>query len=100
MSDELAVVARLSAQPGRRDELVEACRGAVAGAAAEEGTLEYRLHLDASDPDVVWFYERYRDRDAFDTHSHSDGMRAFGKSVKDLLAAKPELTFTTPIAEA
>lgn len=100
MSQEVAVVARLTARSGRRDDLVSACREAVAGASGEEVTVEYRLHTDAKDPDVVWFYERYTDRAAFDSHMSSDAMTTFGTSVAELLGGKPELTFLTPVAEA
>ncbi|NMO91575.1 putative quinol monooxygenase [Actinomycetospora sp. TBRC 11914] len=100
MTQEVALVARFRAAPGRRDELVEACRGAVASAAGEEGTLEYRLHTDASDPDTVVFYERYRDQGAFDAHKDSEALATFMGSIGSLLGGKPVLTFLSPVTEA
>jgi quinol monooxygenase YgiN len=100
MSDEIVLVARFRAAAGRAEELVELCREAVAGAAAEPGTLEYRLHRDGADPDVVVFYERYADQEAFAAHRDSERMTTFGRTVAPLLDGAPDLMFLSPVASA
>ena len=94
---KVALVARMTAAPGKRDELVEAFGALYDAVAGEEGTEVYALHLDAGNEDVVWFYELYRDMDALTTHGTSDAMKAMGPRFGSLLAGQPELTFLTPV---
>lgn len=94
---KVALVAKMTAAPGKRDELVEAF-GALQDAVADEaGTEIYALHLDAGDGDVVWFYELYSDMDALTAHGTSEAMQAVGPQLSSLLAGSPELTFLTPV---
>jgi quinol monooxygenase YgiN len=94
---KVAVVARMTAAPGRRDELVEAFGRLYEAVAGEEGTEIYALHLDAADTDVIWFYELYRDMDALTAHGTSEAMGAIGPQLSPLMAGRPELTFLTPV---
>ena len=94
---KVALVARMTAAPGKRDELVEAFGALYEAVAGEEGTEVYALHLDAGDEDVVWFYELYRDMGALTAHGTSDAMKAMGPQFGSLLAGQPELTFLTPV---
>ncbi len=61
---KVAVLARIPAQPGKRDALVEALQEAIDNANTEAGTLLYILHTDPKDPDAVRLIEdlttRYR----------------------------------------
>src|SRR3954471_21077342 len=59
-----AILAKLTAQPGKRDELVEALGPLVEAVDQEPGTELYVLHTSATEPDVVWFYELYTDQDS------------------------------------
>ena len=94
---KVALVAKMTAAPGKRDELVEAF-GALFGAVeGEEGTEVYALHLDAGNEDVVWCYELYRDMEALTAHGTSDAMKAMGPQFGSLLAGSPELSFLTPV---
>jgi len=92
-----AVIARIPTQPGKRDELVAALRQMIDAANAESGTVQYLLHTDDNDADVVWFYERYSDAAAFETHRSSEAMKAVGLAVRDLAAGRPELTMLTVV---
>jgi quinol monooxygenase YgiN len=93
----VAVIAKINAQPGKRDELVQVLQGALDTAQAEEGTLVYLLHADTADPDVLWMYEVYADDAALGAHTSSDAFKALGPSIAPLLAGRPELTFLAPI---
>jgi quinol monooxygenase YgiN len=93
---KVALLAKMTAAAGKRDELVEAFGPLYDAVAGEEGTEVYALHLDAADADVVWFYELYRDSDALAAHGTSEAMKALGPQLATLLAAKPELIFLTP----
>ena len=94
---KVAMVAKMTAAPGKRDELVEALGPLHEAVAGEEGTEIYALHLDAADADVVWFYELYTDGDALAAHGGSEAMKAMGPRFASLLAGRPELIFLTPV---
>jgi len=94
---KVAVLARIPAQPGKRDELVAALQAAIDNANSEDGTLLYILHTDPKDPDAVLFYELYADQDAFTAHGTSDAFKALGASLRNLAGGRPELTMLTPV---
>jgi quinol monooxygenase YgiN len=91
------LLARIPAQPGRRDELVAALHQAIENANGEPGTRLYVLHTNDADPDAVLFYELYESEQAMVAHSTSDAMKALGASLRDVAAGRPELTRLTPI---
>ncbi len=94
----VAVLARIPAQPGRRDELIEKLQQAIDNARGEEGTKLYILHTNDKDPDAVLFYELYADYDAFVAHGTSDAFKALGASLRDVAGGRPEITMLTPVA--
>ncbi len=94
---KVALVAKMTAAEGKRDDLVEALGRLFDAVGVEEGTEVYALHLDAGDADVVWFYEVYRDMDSLTAHGTSDVMKAVGPELTSLMAGRPELTFLTPV---
>jgi len=94
---KVAVLARIPAQPGKRDALVEALQAAIDNANTEAGTLLYILHTDPKDPDAVLFYELYSDQAAFEAHGSSDRFKEIGRTLRDLAGGRPELTFLTPV---
>ena len=67
---KVAVLAKIPAQPGKRDELVKALQAAIDNANTEADTLLYILHIDDKDPDTVYFYELYTNQDALDGPRH------------------------------
>jgi quinol monooxygenase YgiN len=95
--DKVAMVAKMTAVEGKRDELVATLDRLLEAVAGEEGTEVYALHLDSADADVVWFYELYTDMDALTVHGGSEAMQAVGPDLSALLAGRPELTFLTPV---
>lgn len=94
---KIAVIAKLTARSGRRDELVAALAPLSEAVEGEEGTQIYAVHLDAGDADVVWFYELYTDQDALAAHSGSEAMKAAGGALGELLAGAPEITLLSPV---
>ncbi|MET0144510.1 MAG: putative quinol monooxygenase [Ilumatobacteraceae bacterium] len=97
-SGPVAMLARIPAQPGRRDELVAAMQQAITNAESEAGTRVYILHTNDKDPDAVFFYELYDDAAALDAHMTSDAFKALGASLRDLAGGRPELTKLTPVS--
>lgn len=91
---KIGILARIPAQPGKRDEVVEALkRAAAASEQNEPGCLAYTIHEDAKDPDVVWMYELYTDQDALDAHPKSDHYKQLTSEIGGVLTGRPELTF-------
>jgi quinol monooxygenase YgiN len=92
-----AILAKLTAQDGKRDELVAAFGRMLDHVRANEaGTEVYVLHTDDVEPNVVWFYELYADDAALGAHSTSDTMKSVGKDLGPLLAGRPVITRLTP----
>jgi quinol monooxygenase YgiN len=94
---QVGVVAKIVAKEGQRDELVGALQAALDAAQGEEGTRYYLLHTDAQQADVLWMYELYESQEALQAHMGSEAFKAIGPAVGNLVAARPELTFMTPV---
>jgi quinol monooxygenase YgiN len=92
-----AAIAKLTATPGKREDLITALSELVAVAEGEPGTEIYCLLRDAGDEDAVWFFELYRDQSSLDAHSSSDGMKAVFPKLAGLVGGAPELHFVEPV---
>ncbi len=93
----VAVIARITARPGKRADVVAGMASMMDHVASEPGTLQYILTEDQNDGDVLWMYEEYADQAALDQHGGSDAMKALGGSIGPFLAGRPELSFTNLI---
>lgn len=93
----VAVLARVPAQPGKRDELVAALQPAIDNANTEDNTRLYILHTNDADPDAVLFYELYTNEEAFVAHGTSDAFKEIGRGLRDLAGGRPEITRLTPV---
>jgi len=87
----VAVIAKITALPGLRDEVVSVLSELVAAAKEEPGTLVYVMNIDKTDADVIWFYELYAGDEAFAAHGGSEAMKAVGGKLRDKAAGRPEL---------
>jgi quinol monooxygenase YgiN len=94
---QVAVVAKLTAQEGKRDELAQALQAALDTAQGEDGTTYYILHNDNGNDTTLWMYELYTDKDALKTHMGSAEFKALGPALAGLVAGAPELIFLTPV---
>ncbi len=91
----IAVIAKITAQPGKRADVIAGMASMITHVASEPGTAVYTLLEDQADADVMWVYEEYTDQAALDAHSSSDAMKALGGSIGPFLAGRPELFFTS-----
>jgi quinol monooxygenase YgiN len=71
---DVAYIVKLTAADGKVDEAMAVLGKLVDATESEPGTLQYVMHTDAAEPNVIWFYERYADRDAFNAHATSTAM--------------------------
>jgi quinol monooxygenase YgiN len=93
---KVAVVAKLTAAPGKRDEVVDVLKDVVAATEQEAGTLVYAMNVE-KDGDVIWFFELYTDEGALGVHAGSDAMKASGPRLAGKLAGRPEIIQLTPV---
>lgn len=94
-----AVIAKITTQDGKRDEVIAVFRKMIDYVtSSEEGTEVYALHTDDKDPNVLYFYELYRDGESLASHGTSDMMKAVGGELRGLTAARPEIIMLTPVA--
>lgn len=88
---QIAYVVQMTAAEGKRDELLAVLAELVDATGGEPGTLQYVLHTEAGNPDVVWFYEVYADQAAFDAHTGSAAMAEVIGSTAGLVAGPPDM---------
>lgn len=94
---KIAVIAKFTTAPGKRDELAQALEKMLPQVETEDGTELYILSEDSGNADVLWMFELYTDGDALQVHSSSPSMMEFfGVLGGDLLAAPPELMMASP----
>ncbi len=91
------VLAIITAQPGRRDAVLEQFRANVPAVLAEPGCIEYGPAIDmegapsyvaALGPDSFAVIEKWQDAAALAAHAAAPHMRAYGAKVKDMLASR------------
>ena len=88
----IGIVAKITIQEGKTEEAIAAFQPMLAAVEDEESTVRYILHTDASNPNLLWFYEQYVDQAALEAHGGSDTMKAVGMAMRGIAAARPEIT--------
>jgi len=84
-NDALAMYVGFRAAPGRYDDLRRELLAIVGPTRAEDGCLQYDLHEDREDPDVLAFYEVWRDVEAHRAHDAAP-------HIEHIRSVLPELT--------
>ncbi len=69
-----SMIVKLTAQDGKRDDLLAALNKMLGAVNEEPGTEIYAFNLDTTDENAIWIYELYTDEDALATHTGSDAM--------------------------
>lgn len=95
--NQIAVIARIPCQPGKREEIEAGLKPMLDHTETEPGTQRYVLLRDNADENVLWMYELYQDQTSLESHQGSDAMKALGAAIGSHLAGRPELHFTTPV---
>ena len=75
---DIGVIAKITAQDGKRADLAAALQGALDAAETEPGTIYYILHEDLVDANALWMYEMYENQASLDSHMGSDAFKALG----------------------
>jgi len=96
---QVSLLAKVTAQEGKGDELVAAFEPLIDQVRKEQGTLLYVMNRSKDNPEVFWTYELYTDDDAFAAHGTSDAMAKVGPTVGPLIA-ESELILGDPVLAA
>jgi len=86
---------KLHVKPERLDEYLRAtidgdAKGSVG---SEPGCYRFDVIQDISDPTTIYFYEVYRDKEAFDAHSQAPHFLKWQDAVKDWYSAPAEVGY-------
>lgn len=87
---------RFTAQPGEGDALASLLVEAAAGAEDDAACLLYVVSREDDDPDTVWVFEAWTDREAHDESLEDEATRALIGRAMPLLAESPEATTLQP----
>lgn len=96
MSTPVVVTAYFHPAAGKRDQLVEALRPAIAAVHQEPGCELYAIH-DAPDGTIVMIEKWTSVRD-LDDHGAGEAVRSLNASLEGLLASPVEVTRLAPLA--
>ena len=88
---QIAYVVKLTAAEGKRDEALSALGKLVVATEDEPGTVQYAMHTEVNDPNVIWFYELYADQAAFEAHIGSTTMAEVMGSLAGVLDGTPDM---------
>lgn len=91
MAQLLSVVAQLKARPGKEDELRRALLTLIEPTRAEDGCVQYDLHVHATDAGRFVFYENWTSREHLDRHLASPHLSAAVAAAGDWLAEPPSI---------
>lgn len=78
----LTVIARIEARPEFAACLKQAMLALLATTRAEPGCLAYELLESSDDPALIFFHERWADRDALEAHWQSAHLLAYRDATK------------------
>jgi quinol monooxygenase YgiN len=103
---QFGALIQLTAQDGKRDELLRVLANYVNTLDGEPGTTLFAVAADPGDDDLVWVWEEFADADAVRDHFQHDFFHALQLELADMLAApiavRPLAPFTrraNPLAE-
>ncbi|HEY7048197.1 MAG TPA: antibiotic biosynthesis monooxygenase [Jatrophihabitantaceae bacterium] len=95
---EFGALLQLTAQDGKRDELLRVLTNYVHTLDGEPGTTLFAAAADPNDDDLVWVWEEFADSESVQQHFEHDFFRALQLELADLLAAPVAVRPLAPFA--
>ncbi len=83
---EFGALLQMTAQEGKRDELLRVLNNYVNTLDGEPGTTFFAAAADPNDGDLVWVWEEFADSEAVRNHFEHDFFRALQLELADLLS--------------
>lgn len=87
-ADEVIVVAHLTANPGKQDDLLKLARGLLGPTRKEAGCIRYELNQEIDNPLAFTFAEKFANRDAYTAHLKTRHVRQFAEHSIDLVHSR------------
>ncbi|MBY8854866.1 antibiotic biosynthesis monooxygenase [Nocardia sp. CA2R105] len=84
-----SVCGRMTALPGRREEVIALIKESARAGGEDSGLLTYSINTALDDPDSVWVTELWTDKEAHDTTTRSEPVRMVTERFLELLAEQP-----------
>jgi quinol monooxygenase YgiN len=85
-----SVYGRMTALPGRRDELIALLREGFRAGGDDGGLLTYSINTVPEDPDTIWLTQLWNDKEAHDATNRSEAVATVTQRLPPLLAKRPE----------
>ncbi|MFB7718717.1 putative quinol monooxygenase [Nocardia sp. NPDC056100] len=85
-----SVYGRMTALPGRRDELIAVLLAGLRAGDQDGGLISFSINAAVDDPDTVWLTQLWVDKAAHDATTRSEPVAAVSRQVPALLAGQPE----------
>ncbi len=89
----IVVTAAFQAMEGKEEALEQAFRAMFPLVRTEAGVITYILHRSTNNPGRFFFYEQYKDKEAFDYHGKTPYFKDLMVKVKDLVKGPPVVEF-------
>ncbi len=87
----VTVVAYLRARPGKAEALRRELLGLLGPTRAEDGCLNYDLHVSQDAPGTFMFHENWTSKEHLDRHLESPHLTALKAKLDDLVVGPPEI---------
>lgn len=96
--EQVTIVAKIKAKPGRQGELKEVLLSLIAPTRAEKGCICYSLHQDSNEDSVFMFYEKWASKEALDEHLQTPHLKGLVARADELFAEPLQINFYTMLA--
>jgi quinol monooxygenase YgiN len=85
-----SVYGRMTALPGRRDEVIALLHEGFRAGGDGSGLLTYSINAAFEDPDTIWLTQLWTDKEAHDATTRSEPVATVSQRLHPLLAQPPE----------
>ena len=85
-----SVYGRMTALPGRCDELIALLHEGFRAGGDDSGLLTYSINTAPEEPDTIWLTQLWTDREAHDATTRSEAVANVTQRFRALLAKQPE----------
>jgi quinol monooxygenase YgiN len=99
MTEQLSIVAHLTARPGKVEDAKSFLLSLVPKTRAEPGCVDYDMHQDNVDPAKFTFYENWKDRGEWDKHMAMPHLVEFLRRKEELFTSDPEVHLMTMLSD-
>lgn len=94
----IILTAVIQAKPEKEQELKDLLKSLIPLVKEEKGTVEYILHSSKAVPGKFLFYEKYKDKQAYDDHSNNTHLRDVFRQFDGLVIEEPQVEFFEEVA--